>query len=835
MLDKIMRKSIFGFVGVGMLMVLLIFGCEQRTIQQERKPAQPNPLQNTQISLTMTREQLTPELVAAVAKIGLASHQKLDAGTDILETIATRCGRANAVGPYLAHFVAVNENIEEIRSGQFIIEKSHEVLFPACLPIDDIAVPINVPVKRRKGPNFEQAVSVIEPDSIILSQPDKGVLYSVASGLEYAQRYGLESLLATTGPSGRTAPSLTSRRLKDPQFAKALQPWLDTGQQAIEILNQGGPEDISTEVVADVVSQKIKGNSVGQWAKTKAVMAAQDALLANPELVFTKLQATTRFETVGTSKQQVVSFNLPSGVSPSILEKVLQSGVTMYAAEGLEPIFSFPQGGTVCTPTGKAIKEAEWPVPVSQLLKILEMNAAVYKSKQQGFLRKEFGKILVFDTGFPPSKMENEPFGVEEFTLYRQAQSLAQTDPIVYNKFLRVIDLVGTDPNSGIAKADASPFDPTAKQAGHGIAVVTLALGGLNFLESLKAEPRKHLLNSETGRVIVARGYAYNNYGQFTATPANIRNVTEKEGWRGTEPTIVNLSLKYLASAGTNIINSFDHQENVIFVLAAGNRYENEKEGRDIGDYPILPAILGGQRSTNVITVGAHDVNGNPGNVSNYSDVHVDLAAPGCDVPVYDWDHQNNEFIKTMESGTSLAAPLVSFTLGILHSYGLDTFESKRRVLGAADYRPSWREKSATSAILNIPKAVATHFDVIETISGELLFGSLDWHPTEGEFVCGKTLLRDALLKITVTGLENDKVSVRIMRQNQLIPAVSNYWYRECDLNMEEDELSSLTTFKEASLDDSGRIHWSERAVAISEVRDITFCSSKECLLPLMH
>lgn len=815
---------------MGILIAFLLLISVSRADQQYDKP--DLRLQNTQVSLSLTLEQLTPELVATVVKIGLALRQRLDAEVDLLKAIETRCGRANAVGPYLAHFVAVNENIEEVRSGEFILKKAAEVVFPACLPIYDVPVSIKVPVSRHSGPAFGQAQTIIESDAIIVHQPDKSVLNTVKSGHEYARRHGLEGLLPTTEQAYRVVPLLASGRLKDPNFAEALQPWLDTGLRAVNILSHSDAEDASTADVIHTVSQEIKSGPIGQWQKARAVTAAQDVLLANPESKLTNLQNNARFESVAISKKLVASFNLPAGVPPSMIAKEIDPNVNMDVMDDLEPIFAFPQGGAACVPpTSEATDGAGWPVPVSQLIRILELNAAVYKNNLQGFEREKYGKILVFDTGFPPEIMEHETFSIQEFALNRQAMRLAEHDWTIYSKFIRVIDLIGTDPTSGIAKIGATPFDPRAEQVGHGIAVVTLAFGGMDFLEKLKPEDRVRLLNSETGRVIVVRGYAFNNYNQFTATPADIRKVTEKEGWRDTEPDVINLSLKYLSSEGTNIINSFDQQKNVIFVLAAGNRNEHENEGRDIGDYPVMPAIFGGQRSSNVITVGAHDADGNPGSVSNYSDVHVDLAAPGCDVPVFYWDHQNQKLIKTMKSGTSMATPLVSFTVGILRSNGLEPFENKRRILGSADYRPSWRGKSSTSGILNIPKAVATHFDVIETTSGELLFGNLDWHPTGGEIICGRNFLRDALLKLTVTSHENDNVSIRIMRQNHLLPVVSNFWQQECVLRKQSNELSSLRTFKEASLVD-GKIQWSHRSMQISEIRDITFCASKYCLQP---
>lgn len=204
-------------------------------------------------------------------------------------------------------------------------------------------------------------------------------------------------------------------------------------------------------------------------------------------------------------------------------------------------------------------------------------------------------------------------------------------------------------------------------------------------------------------------------------------------------------SIKYAASIGAPVLNwsiesprqqlELESQlllsPTLLAVTAAGNSktYLNQDERH--------PAYLVKYLPERVIVVGAHGPDGSPWKRSSYGDEVVDLSAPGCHI-----DSMGFGGARKIAHGTSLAAPLVSFTAALLHAHGLDSAQDKkRRIVASTTPERRLAKRVRSGGRLDIPKAIAVLDDVI-VVRGEdggpdrMLRGRID-EPDEWD-VCGE-------------------------------------------------------------------------------------------------
>jgi hypothetical protein len=151
-------------------------------------------------------------------------------------------------------------------------------------------------------------------------------------------------------------------------------------------------------------------------------------------------------------------------------------------------------------------------------------------------------------------------------------------------------------------------------------------------------------------------------------------------------------------------------RRNALFVVAAGNSPEKVQSKH--------PAALGGDYE-NLIVVGSLDQNGDFSKRSSWSDVHVEIAASGCRVPVFEETGVDAGVRVALKSGTSVASPLVAFTAAMLRMYRIGgPYDLKKQILASADYAPELEGKVKHNLKLNVVRALALHNDVIEKRSG---------------------------------------------------------------------------------------------------------------------
>jgi subtilisin family serine protease len=160
--------------------------------------------------------------------------------------------------------------------------------------------------------------------------------------------------------------------------------------------------------------------------------------------------------------------------------------------------------------------------------------------------------------------------------------------------------------------------------------------------------------------------------------------------------------------------------KSILFVIAAGN--DNSPLSADLTATPTLgyPARYSVELP-NVMSVAAHDSSSQRACFSNYGSA-VDIAAPGVDV------ESTVEGATAKLSGTSQAAPIVTFTAALLFSAGYSrTPEAvKNRIAVSGDFTGDLKNVVSSDSKLNIAKALAFKNDVIELSDHKLVTGTID-------------------------------------------------------------------------------------------------------------
>lgn len=240
----------------------------------------------------------------------------------------------------------------------------------------------------------------------------------------------------------------------------------------------------------------------------------------------------------------------------------------------------------------------------------------------------------------------------------------------------------------------------------HGVAVTGVALGGPDLwpiLSSLNVHFKSeniYLPSGDGGSVVV---------------PKKFRKRLS-DGW-----DILNLSfgekVASLDSAAplSAILEKVSRDRLVI--IAAGN------DGTLVEELLYYPQRANQFSKRSYIVVGAADGMSRYSQ-SNYSSEVVDLYAPGCGIGSWLPNGDVSSF-----SGTSFAAPIVTFTASILHALEPEKFGDgkllKSRILASADNIPSLFQFGQHGRYLNLIKALSLYQDVIQTDS-ELIYGQFE-------------------------------------------------------------------------------------------------------------
>lgn len=345
----------------------------------------------------------------------------------------------------------------------------------------------------------------------------------------------------------------------------------------------------------------------------------------------------------------------------------------------------FAAAGVACAgPAGAT----PWPFDGEALQSILDAGRAA--DPQGG---GDLPVVAVADSGVDPA----DP----RFAFWRNRREAEGTQGVNDDENEYYDDIVGAD----VASRDGDPApDAASKQKDHGTFVAGLVFGGTRG-GAFWAPARDRI------RLLAVKLSGGAGVSADTITGAAVLDAVRYANERA---PIVNLSLEKYAEWGA-LRDQIALAPGTLFVVAAGNR------GGDVYTSAVYPAALGGENARNVVTVGAHDGAGALAAFSNRSGKAVDLLAPGCDLEstvVGDGVYRS--------SGTSAAAPLVSFTAALLYDAGLrKPWEIKQRLVVATDPDPRLRGVVWSEGRLDVAAALDVRQDRIRTTDGRVLRGTV--------------------------------------------------------------------------------------------------------------
>jgi len=244
--------------------------------------------------------------------------------------------------------------------------------------------------------------------------------------------------------------------------------------------------------------------------------------------------------------------------------------------------------------------------------------------------------------------------------------------------------------------------------AAHGTHVAGLTIGGPQLKDFVWTElltkgdqPRMQLTIINLGKG--ERDLLPNSQKQ-------IRNLLAEQpvGYTAPKSRIVNMSLAYDGDQAAGILSGlFIEATDTLFVVSAGN------DGVPVTLARVYPGALG--NLPNVISVAAHDT-ATPSALAwftNYGPSAVDIAAPGCGVQ--SWFDASYE---APLSGTSQAAPLVSFAAGLLVALdgSLTPRQIRHRILASGDLLDGGERRwnIVSGSKLDIAQALLLYDDLVK-------------------------------------------------------------------------------------------------------------------------
>lgn len=425
---------------------------------------------------------------------------------------------------------------------------------------------------------------------------------------------------------------------------------------------------------------------------------------------------------------------------PLVPRKNTARQINVALPPSVQPIFSLQSAGNNCNTPPQL---ESYPFDVPRLLDVLRLN------KEARTQARPPVSILIADSGlFGAGRgVFSESVLLKTGSIEEFAQSV---DPILL--------LEGND-------------------ASHGTEVASVALGG-NILGRTNAIfPRIQLVPKAIYRKFSRAGVSW--VGTEEDLFAKLLLSARQHG-----VSIVNLSLK-TEGAISALAGQLGDSSNLLFVVASGNAEGGAipRLGTD-GSSPIYPAMYGGESAAglfNLIAVAALHWDGaiNTFAIAPFSHngrEWVELAAPGCKIPVVSYNTSTRAWTNDTRSGTSFAAPLVSYAAALVKAergLGGSPLELKRRLLVSSDLDPALKAEVQDGRILNILKAAAIENDLIELVKGRrLVIGSISFvvdgvPKSEDQYIklnCGTagsiSLRTSEILKIRPRYASSDNVSL---------------------------------------------------------------------------
>ena len=394
--------------------------------------------------------------------------------------------------------------------------------------------------------------------------------------------------------------------------------------------------------------------------------------------------------------------------------------------------------GTVDAAASCLGRTDNWPFDMNKLIDVLAANKAFVQKK---LIQTSISKVLVLDTGFDFASGSFPEFPP---SFISSIKGLAPDTIRSKVGFVPGVNLATrtNDPSSAIGYDDRW----------HGLGVAEVALGStqLKSLRTLMSFP----INLAFASVVRARGGA-----GFIIDPEALYRAYSLAF--DNDIGIINVSVSLPASTKALKDASTKYGRSVLVIAAAGNDRE------EMSDHPIYPAGYGGDPKNGlgaiVVTVGAHDGNGNIADFSRKGAAYIDLLAPGCSVPTLSSNLTANSasLIPASLSGTSFAAPIVTFVSALLRSYGLSAAEIKARLDSSVDASDELNKLVYSRGRLNAFKSLSLWNDVVEywdeNLKRRILSRGLVTNKRSLISVCGSPVKVSELRKLAFPGKGTEK------------------------------------------------------------------------------
>jgi subtilisin family serine protease len=313
---------------------------------------------------------------------------------------------------------------------------------------------------------------------------------------------------------------------------------------------------------------------------------------------------------------------------------------------------------------------------------------------------------------------------------------------------------------------DVSPDNGTF--ADHGTHVAGLVIGGADFWDFVSTatftEPQgRQFLASYVPSLIPIKVMISPGAGLAPRTTTG--DISSALSYLRNEVSIVNLS--YTARIERGLADSFANlkaNNKVLIVSAAGNDFHTNGGLDDVVDgEQILPAMLTGPNEKLFLTVGALDASekGKPAYFSQRSRHYVDLFAPGTCIRSFGANQPLQGDV--IYSGTSQAAPLVSFTAALLRRFNVPLERLKDRIMDTVDASDHLSDHSISGGRLNPFKALNYLDDIVVLRSdppGTFRRGTIVALDANGN-----ELLPGFIPKLCRDGSDNDPATLRNARR----------------------------------------------------------------------
>jgi hypothetical protein len=378
------------------------------------------------------------------------------------------------------------------------------------------------------------------------------------------------------------------------------------------------------------------------------------------------------------------------------------------------------------------INEGRWPFDPEEFKRVLRLSGTSLVKPPN-----EFQRVLVVDSGFDftydggrvPPEPESSIFPKHHFAVTDRREGTDLTKDGNEDGIKGNLGFAGVNFAVRMRSSETSIADDPFRS--HGLAVTTLVLGGRG-LQELRG----------SRQLPVAVGVASlvapkTNPGPLSSK--DLERIVKYATAEGNNYGVVNLSLSTLDELEGFRSLVRDKGARLVFVAAAGN----EEAGKPLHRGPAYPAALGGRprhetrSEPAIITVGAHDAQGQRAGFSNFGNSKVDVLAPGCMVPSYELLREGREWAdpprvtEAFVTGTSFAAPIVSFLAAVLKNHDKIVLpgDVKERILVGTNFDYRLRGDAYASGTINPAKVLGLSFDIIETLENDgkkrIRFGEL--------------------------------------------------------------------------------------------------------------